>query len=412
MPRIRRPHLIAALLLIAAVTWMASGLLLDGSGKSAPQHSQARSEAEAVLVETRSSDAIPIELYIVTHGEALPQRRVVVRAEAAGRVRGISVREGERVVADQPLIQLSLEARESRRAEAEANLRRLRRELGAARQLERRGVATPQRVRQLEAETAAAEAALARVREEIDDTTIGAPFAGIVNNVAVEPGEYVAVGGEVATVIDNDPLHVAAEVSQQAIGRVKPGAVATVRFATGRAARGRICFVSAAANPETRTFTVEIRVANPGNETPSGVSAEARIPTGTAEAHKVSPAILSLGPAGDLGIKTVVDGHVVFRAVEILRGERNGVWIAGIPRSAQIITLGQGFVQQGQPVRVAEAREPLSIARPNRSPPSLSATTSQALRHEEAAAPTGTSPPDCGGGQGAPPQTSRSTRQP
>ena len=107
------------------------------------------------------------------------------------------------------------------------------------------------------------------------------------------------------------------------------------------------------------SFRIEIEVPNPQATIRSGMSAEARIPTGTVSAQFVSSALLSLDAGGAIGIKTVDDDNVVvFHPIDIVMSEKNGIWVSGLPEVARVITVGHGFVSQGQLVRVsAENRD-------------------------------------------------------
>ena len=90
---------------------------------------------------------------------------------------------------------------------------------------------------------------------------------------------------------------------------------------------------------------------NPDGAIASGLSVQVRIPTGQVTAHFISPAILSLSEDGRLGVKTVGDGDVeAFHEVAVERAQRDGVWVSGLPERARIITIGQGFVSQGETV--------------------------------------------------------------
>jgi len=219
-----------------------------------------------------------------------------------------------------------------------------------------RGFTPAQRVREAFAQLQSARAALARIRVRIDEATIEAPFAGVVNEVRVEVGEAVPASREVAVLVDNDPLVVAVPVPQQSVEDVRPGGPAAVVFATGREAAGTVSFVSATAEARTRTFRVEVRVPNDEARTPSGISAEVRIPVETVDAHFLSPALLSLGPRGELGVKTVdADDVVRFHPIRLVRTGDGGIWVAGRPDDVRLITVGQGFVRAGERVRVVEA---------------------------------------------------------
>ena len=54
---------------------------------------------------------------------------------------------------------------------------------------------------------------------------------------------------------------------------------------------------------------------------------------------------------GDLGVKTVAEGNVVaFQEVSIVRAQTDGIWVTGLAEAADIITVGQGFVNAGDVV--------------------------------------------------------------
>jgi multidrug efflux system membrane fusion protein len=179
---------------------------------------------------------------------------------------------------------------------------------------------------------------------------ITAPFAGRIETLTLDEGEFVAAGEQVGRIVDNTPLTVAIQVPQQALSRIEDGQAATVRFITGEVREGTVTFVGTAAAAETRTFLVEIEVPNADGAIPAGLSAEIEIPTGRALAHFVEPSIVSLGPTGELGVKTVEDGVVVFHPIEIVRAELQGIWVTGLPEAARIVTIGQGFVREGEAV--------------------------------------------------------------
>jgi multidrug efflux system membrane fusion protein len=65
-------------------------------------------------------------------------------------------------------------------------------------------------------------------------------------------------------------------------------------------------------------------------------------------AHRVSPSLLTLDDAGNVGVKIINDrGEVEFVAADIALSSNDGVWLAGLPETATIITVGQGYVTSG-----------------------------------------------------------------
>lgn len=353
----RRSLVIAGLVVLALVGWMASGLLRPEVEVASPLPA----EPPPVLVQTRLSQAREIDRSLVVQGDALALRQTAVRSQVASRVEAVLVEEGDRIEEGEPLLRLALQDRRQRLRQAQARLEQREADLDAALELRREGFTPEERVRALRAELEAARADVAAIEREIEDLTIRAPFAGVVDDVTRRMGELVAANEEVATLLDTTPLTVEVRVPQQSIDAVEEGSPAAVRFATGRLATGRICRIAAAADPATRTFGVEIRLPNVEPSTPPGVSAEVRIPTGTIDAHFTTPANLSLDPQGRLGLKTVTeDDEVDFVPVEIAEANVDGVWVVGPGEEALIITRGQGFVRPGDPVRTQRAETPLS----------------------------------------------------
>ena len=65
----------------------------------------------------------------------------------------------------------------------------------------------------------------------------------------------------------------------------------------------------------------------------------------------MSPALLSLSSDGSLGVNTVDEfGRVQFYPVEIVQSGNDGTWVSGLPKTVQLIVVGQGYVSQGQQV--------------------------------------------------------------
>jgi RND family efflux transporter MFP subunit len=353
-PRVSRfSYLIAGGLVLGVAGWLASGMLEEDL---APVET-ARTEIRTPLVEVTQSAARPVARYVTARGDVRSFRDAPARTQSAGRVAEILVDQGERVEQGQALVRLTLEGRDSELREARAVLAQRQEDFDAVSQLLEDGFTTATRVRELETQLEQAREVVRRLEDEVGDTTVKAPFAGIVDAITVEPGEFLDLGADAARIIANSPLRTEVRINQNDVGRIDVGRAVTVAYATGASEAGQVCFISASAEPQTRTFRVEIRTPNSNGDIPSGISAETRIPTQEVDAHFVSTAVLSLGTDGALGVKTVgEDGTVAFNAIEVVRAQTDGMWISGLPDTARIITIGQGFVQAGDAVRVSERK--------------------------------------------------------
>jgi len=350
--RVSKSVLIAVAVVCALAVWMASGMVggRKGPDTEAPA-SQPAPETSLTSVQVTRMQAQDVTRFVELQGQAEADRTVKVRAETTGRIVELPGERGKRVSKGDKLAVLAMNDRKERLAEAEALVAQRESEYEAAKRLGEQGYQAGNRVKAAKAGLAAARAKLASIREEIEDTSIAAPFGGVLETRPVEIGDYVSVGSLVATVVDDDPLLIVAHVPQQKVNRIKPGAVAEIRFITGQTAEGSVSLVSSVAAEGTRTFRVEVKVANAKREFSAGMSAVARIQTDVVQAHFVSPAIFSLDTEGRLGVKTVGDQNkVAFHPVDVVRAENDGVWVAGLPASARVITVGQGFVRAGETV--------------------------------------------------------------
>ncbi len=351
---------IAAGLTLATVAWLASGAL---TGEKEPETQADASSAmnQPTLVEVVRSQARRVPIYLYAQGEARPFRNATAVVQTAGRVRSIEVQQGDRVEAGDVIATIRLDDLPTRQESARAQVSALESDLEGIENLVQQGAAAETRRRELSARLAQARAELATVNSQIENATLTAPISGIVDDVRLNEGQFAANGTEIATIVNNSPLRVTFRISQQDYGEVDLGRIVLVDFATGGSAKGRVCFLSRTADPQTRTFRAEARVPNPEGMVPSYVSAEIRVQTGEVAAHFVSPAIFSLNDEGMLGVKSVGEGNeVLFRQAEIVRTESDGVWIADLPGSIRLISVGQGFIRSGEKIRIVEEGEATS----------------------------------------------------
>jgi multidrug efflux system membrane fusion protein len=168
--------------------------------------------------------------------------------------------------------------------------------------------------------------------------------------------------------VDTHRLIVTGQVAQQHVSQLRVGGRGTALLVTGQTVEGSIHYIAATAHEATRTFTVELAIPNPDGALVAGVSSEMRLPVETLHAHLVSPALLSLDDAGSLGVKSVSDhGVVIFHTAHMVRTNAQGVWLADLPTTLRLITVGQGFVRPGD--RVHAVPEAAAGAHAVREPP-------------------------------------------
>jgi multidrug efflux system membrane fusion protein len=382
----RRSYWIAGTIALLAAGWLASGMLFKpGEPRSsvptvsaeaaqlsdppAPANEagaaavaegsgtpQATRPGELVSVQVATSKAEPQPRTIVLRGRTEADRVVEVRAETTGRVIEIPAEEGALVHKGDLLAVLDGADRAARLAEAKALLQQRQAESEASKRLAEKGFTPKLNLAELAANLALAQAQVKSMEVEISHLTIEAPIEGVLDERSAEVGHYLQIGDPVGTIIDLDPIVLVGYATERDVSQLQIGGPARARLLDGREVVGALRFIAARAETETRTFRIEVEVPNADYEIRDGLSAELVVPVEDVPAHRISPAVLTLGPNGDVGVKLVDETDTVrFAPVQILREDVNGLWITGIAPTARLIVVGQEFVIDGQLVRPVEA---------------------------------------------------------
>jgi multidrug efflux system membrane fusion protein len=359
---------IAAVGIVAAAgLWIASGHFLPH--ESAQSKASVRSDTAArklFRVAVIEANVVDHKRKLVLAGRTEADRRVTVTARSGGVLTELRVRRGARVQEGDIIAVLSDDARKSQVVQAESLVIQRRTELEAKRRLIVSGAVPKLELVNLEAQLAAAEASLASAQAELERGFVRAPFAGIVNDLTVEVGgsSLPMMGREIGSIVSLDPMLAVVEVSERRLAGLHQGDVAEVKLITGERVTGKIRYVAKSATQNTRTYRVEVELANPDGAIPDGITAEVAIPVKATPAARVPRSALTIASTGDIGVRTVGEnGTVAFSRVNIVEDEQTYMWITGVRDGARVIVQGQDFVREGQAVDAVTAPEVTATAK-------------------------------------------------
>jgi membrane fusion protein, multidrug efflux system len=306
--------------------------------------------AQAVRTQNFSVREMPVEVPL--RGRTKAKTSVTVQPETQGIVTAVHVEKGDTVAPGDLLCTLDRGTREVAVAQAEAALAQAEEDLETNLQLRERGLAPANSGRALEVALRSAQQALENAQAELARTEIHSQVGGVVQEPLATVGSMLTAGTPCATVVQLDPMLFTGSVSEADVGLARLGLPATIRTVTGQTVEGKVSFIASTADPATRSFTIEIELPNPDRMLLAGITAEATIRVGTTSAHLLPQSVLTLDDEGTLGLRAVSeDGTVDFHAVDILRDTREGVWVKGLPRTLDVIIVGQEFVVEGQTVK-------------------------------------------------------------
>jgi multidrug efflux system membrane fusion protein len=333
---------------VAIALWLMSGQIVGNDNADNVAAQLATDVDLHTSVRVRSQTAVEVTRTITVNGKTAPARVVELNAETDGRVVAIGVPRGERLTRGEVIVQLDERDRQARLAQAKATVRQRELEYAARDKLMNDSYVSEAQLQEAAALLEGAKAELTRAELDLRYMFIRAPFDGALQDRMVEVGDYLKAGDPVASYVDERKLIVSAHVSEFDAHHVVKGSRGSAKLATGQVVEGVIRYVAPIADEATRTFTVELEIDNASGEYRGGMTAELMIPAETIFAHKISPSLLTLDGEGNLGIKIVNElGQVEFHRADIAMSSSDGVWIAGLPHSASIITVGQGFVIEG-----------------------------------------------------------------
>ena len=342
----------------AGIAILIAGWLLSGQFGNSDDTADERSAAIAKTtiapqskVRVRTQIAEEVTRTIIVNGKTAPARVVELSAETDGRVESIGAKRGANIDRNTVIVRLDERDRSARLAQAEATVRQREVEYEARARLKVESYVSEAQLQEGVALLEAARTELTRARLDLDYMQVRAPFDGALQDRAVEIGDFLKVGDPIATFVDNRTIIVSANVSEFDARFVHVGMTAKAILATGEDVHGKIRYVAPVADEATRTFTVELEVDNRDGAIRAGGTAELHIPAESILAHRISPSLLTLDDAGNIGLKIINDsGKVEFVVADIALSSGDGIWVAGLPETVTIITVGQGFVTTGSVV--------------------------------------------------------------
>ena len=292
----------------------------------------------------------------------------VVASPVAGLVEQFPGQEGTRVGMGQVLaklrttpLELRLAAQRGALQEAEARLRQAESNLAQAKELFAAQVLSSQQLDESQSEfnawegrTESLRAEIARTEDDVDRSTIRAPFAGVVARERTEVGQWIDIGGPVVELLAMGAVEIRVEVPERYFSQVRNGSTTTVTLEAlpELELTGRVISLIPQADPEARTFPVKVRVGNPPGQIAAGMLAKVTLPAGDSYRATVVPkdAVVTRGPASFL---FRVNGQSTVDEVPVETGSSSGSWIevrGGIHPGDKVVTRGNERLMPGTAV--------------------------------------------------------------
>ena len=337
--RVRSPLALAAL----AALGLAAGCRRDPDANAEqPTGSVTILGPESVVV----LDSVTLKSGPAISGTLTAEREARVRAQVAGTVTATYPEQGQRVAQGAVLARIDDQAvrdayfsarsqvRSAQLAQQVAQRNRERSEtLARAGAIADRDLETATwNATNAEAQLADAKARLASAEQQLQYTTVRAPFAGVVSERSASAGDVLQTGGALYTIIDPASLRFDGTVPAEQVGQLERRA--PVEFAVsgypGKVFEGKIDRINPSADPATRQVRVYVSVPNADQRLVAGLYAEGRVgaavrraivaPASAVDQRGVTPTVLRIRQGRveqvtvQLGVRDEADDRIELRS--------------------------------------------------------------------------------------------------
>ncbi len=259
-----------------------------------------------------------------------------------------------------------------------AQIEGARAELAQARDRQRLLEAGPrsEEIAQAAAEYQRAAAVVARIEDELRRMTIVASVTGFLVRKRAELGAWVRPADPVADLIDLDPVYVVGPVSEREVGSLRSGARARVVVDAypERVFHGEVAHVVPQADPQSRTFPVKVRLANPDHALKAGMFARVAVDAGGSRKALFVPKDAVVRRDGTVTVFIVEQGVARTRPVKTGRpaGELVEIMDGALTAGQAVVVVGNESLQDGariQPVAPGRPGTPAQPGAPRDAPP-------------------------------------------
>jgi membrane fusion protein, multidrug efflux system len=357
MAKFKFHRLASFIVLIVAAAWVLTGEFSavgsQAQEKAAAATNPPAAEAKralrtvAVMAPPLADHAVSIRISGVTESD----KRVAMATRAGGIITELPVKQGDRVKEGDLILSLDAEEKKSMVTTAQQTLAQRKAEAEASQSLAKRGNLPKLQLDAARSALSTAQSQLDAAKAELDRLEIIAPFDGVLDKVDVQLGSSVQQGAPVATLLALDPIIAVGEISERSLGSVKIGGKAQVRLVDGRMADGTIRYISKEANAQTRTYRVEVAIANADLSIPAGMTAEVMLWAAPVKAIQVPRSVVTLSQDGDFGVRGIdKENKAFFLPVTLIDDATNALVLTGVPDGTRVIVAGQDLVKDGETV--------------------------------------------------------------
>ncbi len=329
------------------------------SKASSPEGTAAAATAtpvEALQITVAPVALRPTKRLLKFVGTLFGNEEVKLSSQVEGQVEKITVDLGDRVKADQLLLEVDDTSARAQLREAEARLAKAVADEARGRELLKGNVISPQEHETMQTAVTVAEAQRDGMKVALAHKQVHSPIDGSVVHRLVSVGEYVRPGTPLLDIVDDDPLKLRGDVPERFADEIADGQPVQIKVDAypDDVFDGTLVRISPAANPENRSITVEATVPNADRRLKAGFFASANIVTRSDAEALVVPETAVVTFAGVTKLFVVRDDIAYERQIRI--GTRDDMGLVevleGLHPDEMVATSGLAKLENGRAVTI------------------------------------------------------------
>ncbi len=255
---------------------------LDSYRKKVEEYNLKIAELEAELgdeTEASSSAAdLPVEIrrmipeqfsrYFEVSGTLEALEEAYLSAELNGQIQEVRVQRGERVKKGDTIIKLNTDVTEKSIDEVKTSLELARRIYSKQQELWDQNIGSEIQYLEAKNNMESLEARLATLEKQLAMSYVTAPFSGIIDDIMVKAGELASPGIPLVHLLNLKNMRVSAEVSEAYLNHITKGDLVALRFPNypDELIEAPVSRLGEVIDPQTRTFSLELELKNPGEK--------------------------------------------------------------------------------------------------------------------------------------------------
>ncbi len=323
----------------------------DGQAKD-PEETE---ETPAVPVEAARVETGTIAAFYTGTASLEAEEEAMVVAKTGGVVKEIFVEEGRYVQAGAPLARLDDERPALELARAEATLAKQKSAYERIEELYKKSLISAEEYERVKSDYETQQALRDLAQLELANTTVRAPFSGVVSERLIKTGNMVATNAPTFRLTDFDPLLAILHVPERELNKLRQGQRADLRLDAlpDDAFAGTIKRISPVVDPTTGTFKVTVEVRDRSRKLKPGMFGRVRIVFDTHEDVLLVPKQAVLAEDDESAVFVVRDSMAFRQRVTTGYSDDRRIEItSGIQAGDQIITTGQSNLRDSSKVEV------------------------------------------------------------